>query len=51
MNENDDIIFDKDDALDCIMYIQLNEKKQNRLGNGGCYGTVTVLTLPILGFL
>jgi len=46
---DDDNIFDKDDALDYVMYEELNKKKQDGSGNGGCFGIIVILILPIVG--
>jgi len=42
-----DNIFDKDDALDFIIYKDLEKHRQERKGsNSGCLGIVVLLLLP-----
>jgi hypothetical protein len=42
-DDKSDNIFDKDDALDFIIYKEL--EKQDRERKGGCFGVVTLLLL------
>ena len=46
-DDRNDNIFDKDDALDFIIYKDLEKHRQERKGgNGGCLGFVVLLLLP-----
>ncbi len=51
-NDNDNT-FDKDDALDLIIYQDLEKQvNRNNKGNGGCIGVVIfMLLLPVTGYL
>jgi len=46
---DDDNIFDKDDALDYVMYEEVDNKKQDGSGKSGCLGVVVLLIMPIVG--
>lgn len=41
----DDNIFDKDDALDYIIYDELSQKDKNKK-NGGCLSVLIAFTIP-----
>jgi hypothetical protein len=47
-DDEDDNIFDKDDALDFIIYKDLEGQERGNEGrNGGCLGIVFLLLLPM----
>ncbi len=46
-DDGNDNIFDKDDALDFIIYKKLEKQDRERKGGkGGCFGIVVLLLLP-----
>ena len=46
-DDRNDNIFDKDDALDFIIFKELEKHDQERKGcKGGCLGIVVLLLLP-----
>lgn len=45
--DDDNNIFDKDDALDYVIYEDINKKKRDGSGNGGCLGIVILLIFPV----
>lgn len=50
--KDDKNIFDDDDALDCIMYKEMNKEhqgNQNKTGKAGCLGVLALLVLPAIG--
>jgi len=47
-DDRNDNIFDDDDALDFILYEELEKQGQERKGGkGGCLGIVVLLLLPM----
>ncbi|MBU0662938.1 MAG: hypothetical protein KJ990_00180 [Proteobacteria bacterium] len=47
-DDKNDNIFDKDDALDFIIYEELEKRDQERKGGkGGCFGIIVLLLLPV----
>ncbi|OQX13630.1 MAG: hypothetical protein BWK76_15960 [Desulfobulbaceae bacterium A2] len=58
-NENHDNIFDKDDALDCVMFQEVGRQGQGQQhplppnGKGGCLGLlfVSLLVPTTLGYV
>lgn len=47
-DDRNDNIFDKDDALDFIIYKEFEKRDQERNGNKhGCLGVVVLLLLPV----
>ena len=47
-DDKDDNIFDQDDALDFIIYKDLEgPERRNEGRNGGCLGIVVLLMLPV----
>jgi hypothetical protein len=47
-DDKHDNIFDDDDALDFIIYEELEKQGQDRKGGkGGCLGIVVMLLLPV----
>ena len=47
-DDRHDNIFDDDDALDFIIYEELEKQGQERkVGKGGCFGIVVLLLLPV----
>ncbi|MBV5329344.1 MAG: hypothetical protein JZU65_17270 [Chlorobium sp.] len=47
-DDRNDNLFDKDDALDFIIYKELEKHHQERNGGkGGCLGIVALLLLPV----
>lgn len=47
-DDRHDNIFDEDDALDFIIYKELERQDQGRKdGKGGCLGIVVLLLLPM----
>ena len=50
--DDDDNIFDKDDALDYVMYEEVKKDDQYKPSNKGCLGMVALLAIPIglIGF-
>jgi hypothetical protein len=47
-DEENDNIFDKDDALDFIIYKDLGWQDRGNEGrNGGCLGIIVLLLLPL----
>lgn len=54
--KDDDNIFDDDDALDYIIYEEMNKQSQgnqNKPGKAGCLGAVAVVILPatVIGYI
>lgn len=50
--KDDENIFDDDDALDYIMYEEMNKQSkgnQNKPGKAGCFGVVALVVLPAIG--
>ena len=47
--DDDDNIFDKDDALDYIMYKEVEKDSQNKPSNKGCLGMVVMFIIPLAG--
>lgn len=48
MNDfDDDNIFDKDDALDFIIYKEVNKESDEDNGNSGCLGILIILLAPL----
>ncbi len=48
--KDDENIFDDDDALDYIMYEEMNKQSQgnqNKPGKTGCLGAVALFVLPV----
>ena len=48
MDDHDDNIFDGDDALDYIMYEEVEKEVNNAGGGSGCLGVVLILVVPVL---
>lgn len=47
-DDGNDNIFDKDDALDFIIYDDLEKQNRGQKGNkGGCLSIVVLLLLPV----
>ena len=46
MDNHDDNIFDEDDALDYIMYKEVEKEVNNPQAKTGCLGLLLVLTIP-----
>jgi hypothetical protein len=47
-DDRNDNIFDKDDALDFIIYEEFEKRDRERKGGkGGCFGIVVLLLLPV----
>ena len=53
MEDHDDNIFDEDDALDYIMYKEVEKEVNHPKAKTGCLGVLLVLTIPsfLLGFV
>jgi len=48
-DHDDDNIFDEDDALDFIIYEELNKQSsEHKKGKGGCLEFAVLLLLPIV---
>ena len=48
--KDDENIFDDDDALDYIIYKEMNKQSQgnhNKPGNTGCLGVLALVVLPV----
>jgi hypothetical protein len=51
-DDRHDNIFDKDDALDFIIYDELeNQGQERKSGKSGCLGIVTLLLLPAVSIV
>lgn len=51
-DDRNDNIFDKDDALDFIIYKEFEKRDRERKGgNGGCLSIVVLLLLPTVVLL
>jgi len=51
-DDDNDNIFDKDDALDFIIYKDLESQDRGKeSGNGGCLTTIVLLLLPAAGVM
>jgi hypothetical protein len=51
-DDGNDNIFDKDDALDFIIYKDLESQDRGKeIGNGGCLTTIVLLLLPVAGVM
>jgi len=48
MVDHDDNIFDEDDALDYIMYEEVEKEVNDTEGGSGCLGVVMILAVPVL---
>ena len=53
---DDNNIFDDDDALDCILYEEMDKHRQgnqNKPGKAGCLGALSLLILPatVIGYI
>ncbi|MDO9067087.1 MAG: hypothetical protein Q7W05_01365 [Deltaproteobacteria bacterium] len=47
-DDKTDNIFDKDDALDFIIYKEFEKHdRQQKAGKGGCLGVIVLLLLPV----
>lgn len=53
MEDHDDNIFDEDDALDYIMYKEVEKEANSPQTKTGCLGVMLILTIPsfLLGVL
>jgi len=50
--KDDNNIFDDDDALDCILYQEMDkpgQANQNKPGKAGCLGALPLLIIPAIG--
>jgi len=45
---DDNNLFDEDDALDYILYEEVNKETSD--GGKGCFGMIILLILPLAGF-
>jgi hypothetical protein len=51
-DDQHDNIFDKDDVLDFIIYKEIEKESQDQKGgNGGCFGIVVLLLLPVASMM
>ncbi len=48
MDEFDDNIFDKDDALDYILYEEVEKEVNDPQSRSGCLGMLLVLVIPLI---
>ncbi len=47
-DDRNDNVFDKDEALDFIIYKEFEKRDREQKGNkGGCLGVVVLLLLPV----
>ena len=47
MEDHDDNIFDEDDALDYIMYKEVEKEVNNPQAKTGCLGVLLVVIIPV----
>ena len=50
MDDYDDNIFDDDDALDYIMYEEVEKEVNDPQSRSGCLGVLLILVIPVLFF-
>ena len=48
MDDFDDNIFDEDDALDYIMYEEVEKEVNDPQSRSGCLGVLLILVIPVL---
>jgi len=48
--DEDDNIFDDDDALDFVMYEEANKDKSGKSEKKGCFGLLILLIIPAAGY-
>ncbi len=48
MDDHDDNIFDEDDALDYIMYEEVEKEVNDPQSRSGCLGMLLVLVIPLI---
>ena len=48
MGDHDDNIFDEDDALDYIMYEEVEKEVNSPQAKAGCAGMLLVVIIPII---
>lgn len=48
MDDHDDNIFDDDDALDYIIYEEVEKEVNDAEGGSGCLGVILILAVPVL---
>ncbi len=50
MEDYDDNVFEEDDALDYVIYEEVEKEVNDPHSRSGCLGVVLVLVLPVLFF-